>query len=181
MDKAVSMESRKVLGRRMLLVWSARTPRSRSSWHALQGAEVARLPYSSGSGGIAAALHAFLGAPMCHTLEYFETKVRLSDRLASAGWVVTGEGRLDDQTKWGKVPAYVARHARTRCYSFVGECTAEGERDFCDAAQPATGNIIAFPAQDGESPESWLRRGAREVAAAILDDERASPTVLARP
>ena len=39
--------------------------------------------------------------------------LRLNDRLAGAGLVITGEGRLDSQTaRFGKGPAAVARHAR---------------------------------------------------------------------
>ena len=39
--------------------------------------------------------------------------LRLDERLAGAGLVITGEGRIDSQTaRFGKGPAAVARHAR---------------------------------------------------------------------
>ena len=57
---------------------------------------------------------AFLGATLVPGAEWVAGQVGLEAALARADLVFTGEGRLDAQTAFGKVPVYVARRARAR-------------------------------------------------------------------
>ncbi len=77
------------------------------------GVDVDQLPGAGAAGGLGAGLVAFTGARLRPGAEMVMEALRLDGRLAGAGLVITGEGRIDSQTaRFGKGPAAVARHAR---------------------------------------------------------------------
>src|SRR5256885_11577129 len=77
------------------------------------GVDVEQLPGAGAAGGLGAGLVAFTGARLRPGAEMVMEALRLDERVAGAGLVITGEGRLDSQTaRFGKGPAAVARHAR---------------------------------------------------------------------
>ena len=77
------------------------------------GVDVEQLPGAGAAGGLGAGLVAFTGARLRPGAEMVMEALRLDERLAGAGLVITGEGRIDSQTaRFGKGPAAVARHAR---------------------------------------------------------------------
>ncbi len=63
------------------------------------------------AGGLGAGLIAFVGADVKPGLEVVAQAVHLRERLAGADLLLTGEGRLDGQTGYGKTVAGVARIA----------------------------------------------------------------------
>jgi glycerate kinase len=73
--------------------------------------DVAGIPGSGAAGGLGAGLIAFLGADLRPGFETVAEITRLRERLAAADLVLTGEGRLDGQTAYGKTVAGVAQHA----------------------------------------------------------------------
>jgi glycerate kinase len=76
------------------------------------GIRVADVPGAGAAGGLAAGLIAFCGATVRPGFDVVAEAVDLRARIAGAGVVVTGEGRLDRQTAFGKTTAGVARLAR---------------------------------------------------------------------
>ena len=64
------------------------------------------------AGGLGAGLVAFLGAQVRPGFDVVAETVRLRERLRGADLLVTGEGRLDGQTVYGKTVAGAARVAR---------------------------------------------------------------------
>lgn len=76
------------------------------------GKRVAEVPGAGAAGGIGAGLIAFLDAEMRSGAELVAETVGLEKRIAAADLVITGEGRLDAQTAYGKTVATVARLAR---------------------------------------------------------------------
>src|SRR5712671_480834 len=77
------------------------------------GVDVEQLPGAGAAGGLGAGLVAFTRARLGPGAEMVMEALRLDERLAGAGLVITGEGRLDSQTaRFGKGPAAVAQHAR---------------------------------------------------------------------
>jgi glycerate 2-kinase len=86
------------------------------------------------------------------------------ERLASADLVITGEGRIDEQTAYGKTALGVARRAAAvgvPCLAFGGSVTPEGE-----AALAAAGTL-AVPVLDKPMPlEEAMRLAGPLVAAA---------------
>ncbi len=76
------------------------------------GLDVREMPGAGAAGGLGAGLVAFLGAELRPGVEVVMEAVGFADRLARADLVVTGEGRLDEQSLHGKVPDGVVRAAR---------------------------------------------------------------------
>ncbi len=93
------------------------------------GVDVTRVIRASGSGGLAATLYAFLKADLVNTLDYLSRKMQLDSLFGGADLVVTGEGCLDNQTKLGKVPHFVASRTVNKCIGIVGSFTQEGLDD----------------------------------------------------
>jgi glycerate kinase len=75
------------------------------------GVSVLDMPGAGAAGGLGAGLIAFLGARIEPGVEVVAEVVRLRERVRGAALVLTGEGRLDGQTGYGKTVAGVARIA----------------------------------------------------------------------
>ncbi len=76
------------------------------------GIGVEHTPGAGAAGGLGAGLMAFLGAKLTPGIELVMDLVGLEKELANCDLVFTGEGRLDAQSAFGKVPVGVARRAR---------------------------------------------------------------------
>ena len=79
------------------------------------GPDIRDLPGAGAAGGLAAGAVAFLGARLVSGIDEVMSQSRLAEELADADWVITGEGRFDQQSLRGKVISGVARLARKRC------------------------------------------------------------------
>jgi glycerate kinase len=76
------------------------------------GLEIANVPGAGAAGGLGAGVVAFLGARIESGAEVVGRAAGLEGRVRACDAVITGEGRLDGQTAFGKATAYVARRAR---------------------------------------------------------------------
>ncbi|MBC7217003.1 MAG: glycerate kinase [Candidatus Caldatribacterium sp.] len=76
------------------------------------GVRVDELPGGGAAGGIAAGLFAFLGARIVPGVRLIAELTGLEKAIAGADLIVTGEGRVDRQTFFGKVVAGVAEICR---------------------------------------------------------------------
>ncbi|WP_127580232.1 glycerate kinase family protein [Paenibacillus koleovorans] len=76
------------------------------------GLMVRDVPGAGAAGGLGAGLLAFCRAELKPGIREVTALTRLEDAVASAQLVVTGEGRTDAQTAFGKVPAGVAALGR---------------------------------------------------------------------
>jgi glycerate kinase len=82
------------------------------------------VPMSGAAGGIAGGLWAYLGADLVPGAPFVLDLLRFDAHLESAAFVITGEGRLDEQTGHGKAVSEVARRAgraMVPCVALVGE------------------------------------------------------------
>jgi glycerate kinase len=104
------------------------------------GIEVARLPGAGAAGGQGAGLVAFLNARMRPGVDIVTHAIGLESKLAGCDLVVTGEGRMDGQTAFGKAPAGVARVARKLGIPVIAICGSLGP----DAGKVRTVGIEAF-------------------------------------
>lgn len=109
------------------------------------GVSVAGLPGAGAAGGLGAGLIAFLGATIRPGIDVIAEAVRLAERIRGADLVLTGEGRLDGQTAFGKTVAGVARIARTEGVPVIVVPGALGEGwesilPLVAAVEPATGD-----------------------------------------
>ncbi|MEA2375443.1 MAG: glycerate 2-kinase, partial [Thermoleophilaceae bacterium] len=82
------------------------------------------VPMSGAAGGLAGGLWAHLGAHLAPGAPYVLDAIGFDDRMREARFVVTGEGRIDEQTLAGKAVGEVAtrcRQAGVACHAVVGE------------------------------------------------------------
>ena len=77
------------------------------------GASVAEIPGAGAAGGLGAGLMAFCGATLQSGFAAVSEAVQLAERIAESDLVLTGEGRLDTQSAYGKTVAGVAALAGT--------------------------------------------------------------------
>lgn len=78
------------------------------------GRELAEDPGSGAAGGLSAGLGAAFDALLLDGFDVVASIVGFDDALAGCDLVVTGEGRVDEGSRHGKVVGGVARHARAR-------------------------------------------------------------------
>ncbi|HEY7296251.1 MAG TPA: glycerate kinase [Dehalococcoidia bacterium] len=76
------------------------------------GRNVLELPGAGAAGGLGAGLVGFLGARLRPGFEIVAEAVELERHVAGADLIVTGEGRLDEQTPFGKTIAGVSLMAQ---------------------------------------------------------------------
>jgi glycerate kinase len=73
---------------------------------------VDQIPGAGAAGGLGAGLIAFLGATLKPGAQIVLEAVHLEERLQTADLVITAEGRLDEQTAYGKSVGAVAALAK---------------------------------------------------------------------
>lgn len=76
------------------------------------GIDIAAIPGAGAGGGIGAGIIAFAKAELKRGVELLVAATKLDDQMKGAALAVTGEGRVDFQTAFGKTPAGVAASAR---------------------------------------------------------------------
>jgi len=92
------------------------------------GLDVADLAGAGAAGGFGAGAVAFLGARLVRGIDTVAELTGLRGAMRTAAWVITGEGRLDEQSLQGKVVSGVLRHAAdlgTRVAVLAGSVTLE--------------------------------------------------------
>jgi len=130
------------------------------------GKRVADVPGAGAAGGIGAGLIAFLDAELRSGAELVAEVVGLEKRIAAADLVVTGEGRLDAQTAYGKTVATVARLARAQGRPVVA---LAGRVDDAQGACSALGLEAALSIMPGPLPEAEVMARAPELLAAAAE------------
>ncbi|WP_407316305.1 glycerate kinase [Pseudomonas sp. nanlin1] len=76
------------------------------------GRDMRHEPGAGAAGGMGFAAKMFLGASFRPGVDVVAELVGLADKVQGADWVITGEGRCDQQTLRGKTPIGVARVAQ---------------------------------------------------------------------
>jgi len=86
------------------------------------GVDVLNAPGAGAAGGLGAGLIAFLHAALRSGFDLVAEATGLEQRIASADLVITGEGRLDAQSLFGKTTVGVARLSRGHGVPAVALC-----------------------------------------------------------
>lgn len=126
------------------------------------GVSTARLPGAGAAGGLGAGLAAFLGARLIPGADWVLAELGAAARVRRAGLVVTGEGRLDRQSLFGKAPVALARRARRAGVPVVF---------LCGSVEPGMGPALrrlgaraVELSRPGESPARAMRRVRQRLA-----------------
>ncbi len=77
-----------------------------------KGIEVNSYPGSGAAGGLGAGMMVFLGGKLQPGVDLVLDTVRFEDKIKGADLVITGEGRLDKQTIYGKTALGVVRRSK---------------------------------------------------------------------
>jgi glycerate kinase len=96
------------------------------------GRDVKNMPGAGAAGGIGAAMMAFLNAELKPGFTIVKELVGLEEAVEAADLVISGEGKIDYQTQFGKTPygvAQIARKFNKPLYAFAG-IVGEGIQDF---------------------------------------------------
>src|SRR5205823_6136544 len=122
---------------------------------------VEQRPGSGAAGCLAFGLAAFLGAAISSGFDAVSDALGLYYAVRDADIVVTGEGRLDEQTAYFKGPFALARLARMqgkKVVTFVGQLATPSS-----AARGAFDEIVVVP------PKELAPEEAKKNAAALLE------------
>ncbi len=88
------------------------------------GADIAEKPGAGAAGGLGGGLMAFCGAAIAGGIDIVLDLMEFDRMLSGADLVITGEGRMDFQTAFGKVPVGIAKRAKRQnkpVLAFTGE------------------------------------------------------------
>lgn len=126
------------------------------------------VPRTGAAGGLAGALWATFDADLVSGIDTVLGQVNFAERVARADAVITGEGRLDDQTAHGKVVSGVVRWTGPvgiPVYAVVGQCTIDHQhvRELGLAAASEAGDPVALRAA-AASITTQLRSPASPVS-----------------
>lgn len=89
--------------------------------------DVADIPGAGAAGGLGAGFMAFLGAELKSGADIVMEITGLEKEIADADLVITGEGKMDGQTLYGKVPYGVAKLAKKHKKKLIAICGTLGE------------------------------------------------------
>lgn len=74
--------------------------------------DIANMPRTGAGGGLAAGLKLFLNAQLASGIETVMELIRFKEKVREADLIITGEGKIDTQTLYGKAPSVVAQTAK---------------------------------------------------------------------
>lgn len=132
------------------------------------GVAVADRPGAAAAGGLGAGLIAFCRAELRPGFEVVAEAVRLRERLQGADLLLTGEGRLDGQTRYGKVVAGAARLARECAVPVIVVAGALGDGwetllPLVDGVEPMVGGAVTLEEALARSAELLAQATERAV------------------
>ena len=128
-----------------------------------RGCDFRNEPGAGAAGGLGFGLMSFCDAKVQPGFEVVAEAVRLEQKIKRADVIITGEGKLDNQTLEGKTPAGVAELGRNfgkRVFAIVGRAEANSKaRDLFDDVYELAGPI--------PKTKELLQERARELATAL--------------
>ncbi len=133
------------------------------------GRSVAAVPGAGAGGGTGAGLLAFTNATIEPGIQLVAPASRLADRARTADVCITGEGRIDGQTAYGKTPAGVAHIVKQANPRIVVVALAGAvARGVAAVPQTVAGSRGADGCADGSAARTIPRDDADDSASADL-------------
>lgn len=90
-------------------------------------ADIKNVPGAGAAGGLGAGAMIFLKARLERGIEIIARETRLAEKIEGAGLVITGEGKIDSQTAFGKTPFGVAQIAKEKKIRVIAIAGSLGE------------------------------------------------------
>ena len=136
------------------------------------GIPIRDFPGAGAAGGLGASCLSFLGGKLTSGIEVIMSAVGLPDLLPGADLILTGEGKIDDQTVHGKVVSGVAAAAKSAAIPVIA---FGGVRTVGQAELPNLTAVHALMDQPGMSTDRAMKNAAEELeelVARVLDKYR---------
>jgi glycerate kinase len=130
------------------------------------GKNVADIPGAGAAGGTGAGLVAFLDARLVPGAPLVVEAARLEAQLPGANLVITGEGRVDEQTAYGKAPGEVARRAQAAGVAVVLLAGSKGPG--WEALNRLGVASVVTLVEEGEDPRQALKEPERMLTRAAV-------------
>lgn len=150
------------------------------------GRDVRETPGAGAAGGLGAGLLAFTHGELRRGVDIVIEYTGLEGRVADADVVITGEGRIDAQTRFGKTPHGVARVARAAGKPVIALAGSLGDGsealhgEVFDAILPIIGHLDTLEGTLAAAGEN-LRRTARTVGVLLRLGALLPPSATPRP
>jgi glycerate kinase len=128
--------------------------------------DVENLAGAGAAGGLAAGLAAFCGATLERGVRMIAQAVRLPQRLAGADLCLTGEGRLDGQSRSGKTcfgVAELAAAAGVPVICIPGSAAPDAPYEVFAAVRPLVAGDVTVKSAMHHAPELLAQRAAEAV------------------
>lgn len=87
---------------------------------AVSGKSISKMVGGGAAGGVTAGLHAVLGAEVIDGADQILSWADFDRHLEGASLLITGEGKIDTQTNYGKGPGLVAKKAKEKGIRVIG-------------------------------------------------------------
>ena len=130
------------------------------------GVDVENLAGAGAAGGLAAGLAAFCGATLERGVRMIAQTVRLPQRLAGADLCLTGEGRLDGQSRAGKTcfgVAELAAAAGVPVICIPGSVAPDAPREVFADVRPLVAGDVTVKSAMHHAPQLLAQRTAEAV------------------
>lgn len=89
--------------------------------------EIENIPYGGAAGGLGAGLFAFFNAELHSGFELIQKTLNLEEAIKNNDFIITGEGKIDQQTLFGKTPFGVAQLAKKHQKPLIALCGTLGK------------------------------------------------------
>jgi glycerate kinase len=136
------------------------------------GKEISMVPGSGAAGGLGAGLMAFLDARLLKGIQMIAEVTGLEEKIRHADLVITGEGKMDAQTRFGKTPFGVAQLAKKYGKTVIG-VAGTLEEDASVLYQEGFDLLLSIQEKPGDlaaalaSAETLLERTGERIARLI--------------
>lgn len=130
------------------------------------GVDVAHVPGAGAAGGLGAGLMAFCGASLERGVDIVVDAVDLTGKLRGAHLCITGEGRIDFQTAYGKTASGVAKAAAAQRVPVVaiGGSVELGVQGFAAALSILNEPLSLEQAMEPDRAREMIAHTAEQVA-----------------
>lgn len=137
-----------------------------------ESSSIKMLPGGGAAGGLAAAFHAFFGAELKPGIDGVLDLIGFDSILDHADCIITGEGRADSMSVYGKVMSGVGRRGHSRgipVFAIVGSMGAGAEEIYaCGVDSMITTVNEAMPIEDAMQQAEALYKNAADRLMRIL-------------
>ena len=150
------------------------------------GVSVASQPGAGAAGGLGAGMLAFLNATLQSGFALVAEATSLERRIAASDLVITGEGRLDGQSLYGKTTVGVARMAARHGIPAIALCggLSDGWQDALREGLTAAWSIVPEPMTLDEAQRrayELLASAAEQAARVFAAGHAAAAAAVTRP